>query len=114
MAIVLATLAAGGWWAWNARGGVVGARSAGALATVEDLPAIRPSRALTEAARIGLQQSDWVHLYSRTQIRDALRRMRRPDSSLPIDEDLAREIAVRDNVPPLFTWPLHGWTAPIC
>jgi DNA-binding SARP family transcriptional activator/tetratricopeptide (TPR) repeat protein len=98
--IVLAMVAAGIWWAWNARGGVVAPGALVLLATVEDLTGDSTlSAPLTEAARIGLQQSDRVHLYSRTQIRDALRRMRRADSSRPIDEDLAREIAVRDNVP---------------
>ena len=98
--LVLPLMGALGWWAWNSRGGAVTEGAQVLLATVLDLTGDSTlSAPLSEAARIGLQQSRHIHLYSRSQIRDALGRMRRVDSTGRIGEELAREIAQRDNLP---------------
>lgn len=51
------------------------------------------------AARVGLQQSGRVWIVPRNQIVEALTRMGRPDSGLVLRGELAREVAVRENVP---------------
>ena len=59
-------------------------------------------------ARVGLQQSKRVWLVPRNQIRDALTRMGRADSGDIVRGELAREVAMRENVPLLVEIEVSG------
>ncbi len=50
-------------------------------------------------ARVGLQQSSRVWVVPRNQIAEALTRMGRTDSAIVLRGELAREVALRENVP---------------
>jgi tetratricopeptide (TPR) repeat protein len=55
-------------------------------------------RTLYLAASVGLQQSKHVSLFPRSRIRETLALMKRPGADSMLNESLAREIAVRENL----------------
>ncbi|HET7751550.1 MAG TPA: protein kinase [Terriglobales bacterium] len=57
-----------------------------------------PEQALREALTISLQQSRYLNVFPRSRIYEALQRMQRREATR-IDENLAREICRRENVP---------------
>jgi tetratricopeptide (TPR) repeat protein len=61
---------------------------------------------VTEALRVDLEQSDVVRLAEPRLLRDALRRMQR-DSTAPLSEEVALELAVREGIPAVLTTDLH-------
>ncbi|MFN0180007.1 MAG: AAA family ATPase [Gemmatimonadales bacterium] len=66
------------------------------------------SGSLGAAARVGLQESRHVWIVPRNQVDEALRRMGRRDTGVAIRGDLAREIAIRENVPLVLEMSLGG------
>lgn len=54
-------------------------------------------RPLQSALALGMEQSQHVNVVPRARVREALRRMQRPDDAR-LDEDLASEVAIREGV----------------
>jgi tetratricopeptide (TPR) repeat protein len=50
------------------------------------------------AASVGLQQSKHVSVFPRSRIRETLALMKRPGADSALDESLAREVAIRENL----------------
>lgn len=70
------------------------------LADIENLTGDTSfDRTLTLAASIGLQQSRQVTLFPRTRVRETLALMQRSGADSVLDEGLAREVAIRENLP---------------
>jgi tetratricopeptide (TPR) repeat protein len=65
------------------------------------------ARAATEAFRVDLAQSTIVTLVEPDSIKDALNRMGRP-TDVPLDEDTARELGLRDGVPAVIAGELSS------
>jgi len=65
------------------------------------------ARAATEAFRVDLSQSTIVTLVEPDSIEDALNRMGRP-ADVPLDEDTARELGLRDGIPAVIAGELSS------
>jgi DNA-binding SARP family transcriptional activator/Tfp pilus assembly protein PilF len=97
--VIAATLSAATWYGtrWNAAR--VPPRTPVLLADVVNLTGDSVfDQTLYYAASVGLQQSRQVSLFTRSRVRETLSLMQRPGADSMLDESLAREVAVRENL----------------
>jgi len=107
LAFVLLALVTWGFMTMRSRGigpvgslvakGVLDERSPVLLADI-DASDVELANAATEALRVDLSQSEIVRLVEPARVTEALARMERPADDR-LDEELAREIAVREGIP---------------
>lgn len=95
----LAVVAAGAWLVAGWKDTRLPPRTPVLLADVVNLTGDSTfDQALYFAASVGLQQSRQVSLFPRSRVRETLALMQRPGADSALDEALAREVAVRENV----------------
>jgi DNA-binding SARP family transcriptional activator/Tfp pilus assembly protein PilF len=95
----VAVLGAAAWYGARGSAARVPPRTPVLLADVLNLTGDSAfDQALYIAASVGLQQSRQVSLFPRSRVRETLSRMRKPGADSTLDEALAREIAVRENL----------------
>jgi tetratricopeptide (TPR) repeat protein len=97
--VLVATLITAAWYRtqWNVAR--VPARTPVLLADVVNLTGDTAfDQTLNVAASVGLQQSRQVSLFPRSRVRETLALMQRTGADSMVDETLAREIAVRENL----------------
>jgi tetratricopeptide (TPR) repeat protein len=95
----VAALGVAAWYGFRANAARVPPRTPVLLADVSNLTGDSAfDQTLYLAASVGLQASRQVSLFPRSRVRETLALMRRPGADSILDEALAREIAVRENL----------------
>ena len=95
----VAALAVAAWYGFRSDAAYVAPRTPVLLADVVNLTGDSAfDQTLNLAASVGLQQSRQVSLFPRSRVRETLTLMKRPGADSVLDEALAREIAIRENL----------------